>query len=70
MALGTVITAMITPFDEKGAVNYKAAAGLARYLVEHGSTGLVVSGTTGESPTLTAEEKLALFRTVVEAVEG
>jgi 4-hydroxy-tetrahydrodipicolinate synthase len=70
LALGTVITAMITPFDEKGAVNYKAAAGLARYLVEHGSTGLVVSGTTGESPTLTAEEKLALFRTVVEAVEG
>jgi 4-hydroxy-tetrahydrodipicolinate synthase len=70
VTLGTVITAMITPFDERGAVNYKAAAGLARYLVEHGSTGLVVSGTTGESPTLTTEEKLALFRTVVKAVEG
>ncbi len=70
VTLGTVITAMITPFDERGAVNYKAAAGLARYLVEHGSTGLVVSGTTGESPTLTTEEKLTLFRTVVKAVEG
>ncbi len=70
IAMGTVITAMVTPFDERGAVNYKAAAGLARYLVEHGSTGLVVSGTTGESPTLTMEEKLTLFRTVVEAVGG
>ncbi|NLZ33266.1 MAG: 4-hydroxy-tetrahydrodipicolinate synthase [Firmicutes bacterium] len=70
LTLGTVITAMVTPFDDRGAVNYKAAARLARYLIEHGSTGLVVSGTTGESPTLTVEEKLALFRTVVEAVEG
>jgi len=66
--LGTVITAMVTPFDEQGEINYSSAAALARYLVEHGSTGLVVSGTTGESPTLTEEEKLKLFRVVVEAV--
>ncbi len=69
-ALGTVITAMVTPFDEQGAVNYRAAANLARYLVEQGSTGVVVSGTTGESPTLSREEKLRLFSTVAGAVEG
>lgn len=68
--LGTVITAMVTPFNDRGAVNYKAAEGLARYLVEHGSGGLVVSGTTGESPTLSTEEKLALYSCVLEAVEG
>ncbi len=70
IALGKMITAMVTPFDGKGAVNYKAAADLARYLVEQGSTGLVVSGTTGESPTLSREEKLELFSSVVEAVKG
>ena len=69
-ALGTVITAMVTPFDEGGEVKYSTAAELARYLVDHGSTGLVVSGTTGESPTLTGAEKLKLFRVVVEAVGG
>ncbi|MFY9412432.1 MAG: dihydrodipicolinate synthase family protein, partial [Dethiobacteria bacterium] len=69
-ALGTVITAMVTPFDEGGEVKYSTAAELARYLVDHGSTGLVVSGTTGESPTLTKAEKLKLFRVVVEAVGG
>lgn len=68
--LGTVITAMVTPFDKNGDVNYREAANLARYLVKNGSTGLVVSGTTGESPTLTRTEKLCLFRTVVEAVGG
>lgn len=68
--LGTVITAMVTPFDEQGEIKYDTAAELALYLVDHGSTGLVVSGTTGESPTLTGEEKLKLFRTVVEAVGG
>ncbi len=70
IALGKMITAMVTPFDGKGAVNYKAAADLARYLVEQGSTGLVVSGTTGESPTLSREEKSELFSSVVEAVKG
>jgi len=59
---------MVTPFDERGEVNYEAAAELAAYLVKNGSTGLVLSGTTGESPTLSMEEKLELFRVVVEAV--
>lgn len=67
---GSVITAMVTPFDERGEVDYITAAELASHLVERGSTGLVVSGTTGESPTLTGVEKLRLFRTVVEAVRG
>ncbi len=65
---GSVLTAMITPFDESGAVDYQAAWDLCRYLVSTGSDGLVVCGTTGESPTLTAEEKLGMFRTAVEAV--
>ncbi len=68
--LGTVLTAMVTPFGEDGGIRYEAAAELARHLVAHGSTGLVVSGTTGESPALTAAEKLALFRTVTGAVQG
>jgi 4-hydroxy-tetrahydrodipicolinate synthase len=59
---------MITPFDESGAVDYQAAWDLARYLISHGNDGLVICGTTGESPTLSTEEKLGMFRTVVEAV--
>jgi len=65
---GSVLTAMITPFDQAGQVDYQAAWDLARHLVSHGSDGLVVCGTTGESPTLTKDEKLAMFKTVVEAV--
>jgi 4-hydroxy-tetrahydrodipicolinate synthase len=67
---GEMITAMVTPFDNDEEVNYLKAAELAAYLVDNGSDGLVVSGTTGESPTLTEEEKLELFRTVVAAVKG
>jgi 4-hydroxy-tetrahydrodipicolinate synthase len=67
---GDVLTAMITPFHEGGAVDHERAFRLARFLVDHGSDGIVVTGTTGESPTLAAEEKLALYRTVVEAVGG
>ena len=65
---GRVLTAMITPFDAEGAVNVQAAWDLARHLVEEGSDGVVVAGTTGEAPTLSADEKVMLFRTVVEAV--
>jgi len=65
---GRVLTAMITPFDAEGAVDVQAAWDLARHLVEEGSDGVVVAGTTGESPTLSADEKVMLFRTVVEAV--
>ncbi|CUH96152.1 4-hydroxy-tetrahydrodipicolinate synthase [Propionispora sp. 2/2-37] len=65
---GRVLTAMITPMYDDCSVNYAAAANLARYLVANGSDGLVVAGTTGESPTLTKEEKLKLYSTVLEAV--
>ena len=65
---GRVLTAMITPFTDEGAVDHERAWRLARFLVANGSDGLVVSGTTGESPTLSGDEKVALYRTVVEAV--
>lgn len=65
---GRVLTAMITPFREDGQVDHEQAWKLARHLSSHGSDGLVVTGTTGESPTLTEDEKVALYRTVVESV--
>lgn len=68
MSFGRLLTAMVTPFHPDESVNLEAAAQLARHLVDTGTDGVVVSGTTGESPTLTSEEKLALFRTVKEAV--
>lgn len=61
---------MVTAFNEDGSVNYDATAELAVHLAENGSDGLVVSGTTGESPTLTDDEKVELFRVVKEAVDG
>ena len=67
---GELVTAMVTPFHENGDVNYEKATQLAKHLVENGSDALVVAGTTGESPTLSQEEKLELFRTVVSAVNG
>jgi 4-hydroxy-tetrahydrodipicolinate synthase len=68
--LGKLITAMVTPFDSELKVDYQAAWELAQRLVESGSDGLVVAGTTGESPTLNQNEKITLFKTVVEAVGG
>ena len=65
---GSVITAMVTPFDDQGVLDLDAAASLARWLTDHGSEGLVVAGTTGEGSTLTDEEKLDLWRAVAEAV--
>jgi len=65
---GRVITAMATPMDRNLAVDYDKAAALAKRLLDNGSDGLVVCGTTGESPTLTDEEKVRLFRTVKETV--
>jgi len=65
---GPVVTAMVTPFHENLEVHYDAAQALAELLIQTGSTGLVVSGTTGESPTLTHEEKVTLFREVKNAV--
>ena len=67
---GRVLTAMITPFNKDLSIDYDQVKKLARHLVQSGSDGLVVSGTTGESPTLTKEEKIELFRVVVEEVGG
>ncbi len=69
-ALGRVITAMVTPFDENGQVNYAEAERLVEYLIQTGSEGIVVAGTTGESPTLSHKEKLELFRVVKQAAAG
>jgi len=66
--LGRMITAMVTPFNAKGEVDYKQAQKLAKALISSGSDGLVVTGTTGERPTLTDEEQLKLFATVREAI--
>lgn len=66
---GALITAMVTPFNEDGSVNYDEAARIASYLVhEQRNTGIVVAGTTGESPTLSDAEKLELLRIVLDAV--
>lgn len=70
MKLGSLLTAMVTPFKADGALDPGQAARLARHLIEIGNEGVVVAGTTGESPTLTDEEKLTLFRTVVEEIGG
>lgn len=65
---GRVITAMVTPFDQDGQVNYAIAEALAHHLVDHGSDGLVICGTTGESPTLSWTEEYELFQVVKQAV--
>ncbi len=69
-ALGRLLTAMVTPFDDRGELDYHQANRLATCLLASGSDGLVISGTTGESPTLTREEKLRLFQEVKAAVGG
>jgi len=68
--LGTIVTAMITPFDEDGALNVGEAQRLARWLVDRGNDGLVVAGSTGEGMTLDASERAELIRAVKEAVAG
>jgi 4-hydroxy-tetrahydrodipicolinate synthase len=64
-ALGTILTAMVTPFDDRGAVNGEAFVALMRHLAENGSDGFVVAGTTGEASTLTDEEQLGLIELAV-----
>ena len=66
--LGRLITAMVTPFNTKGEVDHKQAQKLAKALINSGSDGLVVTGTTGERPTVTDDEQLKLFATVREAI--
>ncbi|MCR6545910.1 4-hydroxy-tetrahydrodipicolinate synthase [Dehalobacterium formicoaceticum] len=70
MNFGSVITAMVTPFDQNGSVHFDQAQKFAQYLLENGSDSLVISGTTGESPTLNFEEKLTLFSRVKEGIAG
>ena len=65
---GAVLTAMVTPFDSEGRLDLDASAALARWLVANGSEGLVVAGTTGESPVLSDDEKGDLWRATAEAV--
>jgi 4-hydroxy-tetrahydrodipicolinate synthase len=67
---GTTIAAMVTPFAADGSVDYAVAEALAVHLIENGNDGLVVCGTTGESPTLTWEEEYQLFQVVQKAVAG
>jgi 4-hydroxy-tetrahydrodipicolinate synthase len=66
--LGEVLTAIVTPFKDDGSVDYDRFRELAQHLVEHGSDGLVVTGTTGESPTLIDEERFELYAAAVDAV--
>jgi 4-hydroxy-tetrahydrodipicolinate synthase len=66
--LGSVLTAIVTPFGTDGAIDFDAFQQLAAYLVDNGSDGIVVAGTTGESPTLTDRERLDLFRAALESV--
>jgi 4-hydroxy-tetrahydrodipicolinate synthase len=68
--LGEVLTAAVTPFKDDGSIDFERFRELAQYLVESGSDGLVVAGTTGESPTLSDDERLELFRVAVDALDG
>jgi 4-hydroxy-tetrahydrodipicolinate synthase len=70
MEIGRLLTAMVTPFGDDGAVDYEQAQRLARALLDSGSDGLVVAGTTGEAPTLSHDEKLKLFAAIKEAADG
>lgn len=69
MNFGKILTAMVTPFNQDGGINFNETTKLINYLLENGTEGLVVAGTTGESPTLTTKEKLALFSHVVNIVD-
>jgi 4-hydroxy-tetrahydrodipicolinate synthase len=67
---GSVVTAMVTPMRKDGALDMAKTEQLARYLVDNGTSTVLVSGTTGESPTLSDDEKLSLMSTVVQAIDG
>lgn len=66
---GRVSTAMVTPFDSKGHIDFAKTTILINHLIENGTDSLVIAGTTGESPTLSKEEKIALFQHVVKVVD-
>ena len=67
---GTVLTAMVTPFDDAGALDLDGAQKLAKYLVNNGNDGVVVAGTTGESPTISYDEQRELITAIREAIPG
>ncbi|MEG0797321.1 MAG: 4-hydroxy-tetrahydrodipicolinate synthase [Acidaminococcaceae bacterium] len=67
---GRLLTAMVTPMQSDGSVDYDGAADFAEWLINNGSDGLVVAGTTGEAPTMTTEEKLELFRVIIKRING
>ncbi|ARD48884.1 4-hydroxy-tetrahydrodipicolinate synthase [Sporosarcina sp. P33] len=70
MNFGSIMTAMVTPFTESGDIDYTATRNLINHLLANGTDALVVAGTTGESPTLTNEEKVELFKFTVQTVAG
>lgn len=70
ISFGRLSTAMVTPFDSKGNIDFDKTTQLIEHLIQTGTDSLVVAGTTGESPTLTTEEKIALFRHTVKVVNG
>ncbi|TXC91903.1 4-hydroxy-tetrahydrodipicolinate synthase [Metabacillus litoralis] len=67
---GKLSTAMVTPFDKNGNIDFQKTSTLIDYLINHGTESLVVAGTTGESPTLSTEEKIALIKHTVKEVNG
>ena len=67
---GRVSTAMVTPFDNKGNIDFIKTTMLVNHLINNGTDSLVIAGTTGESPTLSTEEKIALFQHVVKVTDG
>ncbi|MCD7033726.1 4-hydroxy-tetrahydrodipicolinate synthase [Metabacillus sp. GX 13764] len=70
ISFGKVSTAMVTPFDSSGNIDFQKTTALVEYLIHNGSDSLVVAGTTGESPTLSSEEKIALIKHTAEIVKG
>lgn len=70
MDFGRLLTAMVTPFDEQGEIDFPRTSALIEHLIDTGTDGLVVAGTTGESPTLSHREKVELFEFVVKEVKG
>ncbi|QDI90014.1 4-hydroxy-tetrahydrodipicolinate synthase [Salicibibacter halophilus] len=70
MNVGRLVTAMVTPFDDKGEIDFQDLTKLINHLIANGTESIVVAGTTGESPTLSKEEKLSLFKHTVKVVNG
>src|SRR5690554_2582273 len=70
MDFGQIITAMVTPFDDNNQINFPMVTELMNYLISNGTDAIIVAGTTGESPTLTHQEKIDLFKHAVKVADG